>query len=118
MSYPISPTLINVLYFDTLPGGLGKPLSGPSVSAASKAEILELYKDWEEDIHVGAEVRIHKFDTQGPSIYDHSLQSMGEVSKWAISQIRGLPQYVDKRVALVGDSVCTSLEYFVLLLNC
>lgn len=30
--------------------------------------------------------------------------------KWAISQVRGLPHYVDGRVALLGDSVCLALQ--------
>lgn len=30
--------------------------------------------------------------------------------KWAISQVRGLPHYVDSRVALLGDSVCLALQ--------
>ncbi|KIP04663.1 hypothetical protein PHLGIDRAFT_183112 [Phlebiopsis gigantea 11061_1 CR5-6] len=93
VSYPISPTLINVLYFDTVPAGLGKILTGPSVAPASKDEILALYKDWEEDISVSAEI-------------------IEDMTKWAISQIRGLPHYVDGRVALLGDSAHAMTTHF------
>ncbi|EKM60412.1 uncharacterized protein PHACADRAFT_203617 [Phanerochaete carnosa HHB-10118-sp] len=85
VSYPVSSTLINILFFDSIPGGLGKPLPGPSVVAASKDEVVELYKDWEEDLRVVAE-------------------NIGNVSKWAIRHIRSLPQYADGRVVLIGDS--------------
>ncbi|EKM60416.1 uncharacterized protein PHACADRAFT_246354 [Phanerochaete carnosa HHB-10118-sp] len=93
VSYPISPTLINILFFDTIPDGLGKPLSGPSVVAASKDEIVELYKDWEDDLRIAAE-------------------NIGDVSKWAISHMRDLPQYADGRVVLIGDSAHSMSTHF------
>lgn len=37
--------VINILFFDTIPGGLNKPLPGASMVAASKEEIMDLYKD-------------------------------------------------------------------------
>lgn len=58
VTYPISDTHTNVLYFDTVRGGLGQPLTGPSMAAASKEEIVELFKDWDEDLRVGAEVSV------------------------------------------------------------
>ncbi|GJE92730.1 hypothetical protein PsYK624_088860 [Phanerochaete sordida] len=56
ITYPISPTIINVLFFQTIPDSMGRPLTGPTVSTASQEEVLELYKDWEEDIRVVAEM--------------------------------------------------------------
>lgn len=93
ISYPISSQWINVLVFDTVPGGLGKPLTGPSVTIASKEEIAELYKDWEDDICA-------------------AMDNVSEVSKWAISHVRGLPQYVHERVALIGDSAHAMSTHF------
>lgn len=56
VSYPVSPAFVNVGYFDTTPGGLGQPLPGPSMVAASREEIMNLYKGWEEDLQVAAKV--------------------------------------------------------------
>jgi hypothetical protein len=50
ISYPISPTVINILLFETVPGGLGKPLDGPKVSTAPREDVIELYRNWEEDL--------------------------------------------------------------------
>ena len=52
----MSPTKINALFFDTVPGGLGQPLTGPSVTVASKEEVVKLYADWEDDLRIAAEV--------------------------------------------------------------
>ncbi|GJE94240.1 FAD/NAD-binding domain-containing protein [Phanerochaete sordida] len=93
ISYPISPTIINILFYDTIPGGLGQPLSGPPVVSATKEEIVELYQDWEDDLCIAAE-------------------NIGEVSKWAISHIRNLPQYADGRVVLLGDSAHAMSTHF------
>ncbi|GJE90596.1 FAD/NAD-binding domain-containing protein [Phanerochaete sordida] len=93
ISYPISKKWINFLVFDTIPGGLGKPLAGPSVSLASKDELTDLYKDWEDDLCV-------------------AMENIGDLSKWAISHIRGLPQYNDERVALCGDSAHAMSTHF------
>ena len=56
ISYPISPTSINILVFDTVPGGLGKPLPGSSVSKASKEDIKDLYIGWEDDVREAIDV--------------------------------------------------------------
>ncbi|EKM54679.1 uncharacterized protein PHACADRAFT_210465 [Phanerochaete carnosa HHB-10118-sp] len=93
ITYPISATLINVLFFETIPGGLGTPLTGPTVSTASREEVINLYKDWEPELRIITEV-------------------VGETSKWAISQIQGLPSYVDGRVALLGDSAHAMTTHF------
>lgn len=50
ISYYISPTILNILLFYTVPNSLGKPLEGPSVTYAEQEEIMELYKDWEPDL--------------------------------------------------------------------
>ena len=49
--------MINILFYDTIPGGLGQPLSGPPVVPATKNEIVKLYQDWEDDLCHAAEVR-------------------------------------------------------------
>lgn len=56
ISYPISPTVINILFFDTISDSLGKPLMGPPVIAASTEEVVKLYSEWEDDLRITAEV--------------------------------------------------------------
>ena len=58
MSYPISLKTINILFYDTTPGGLNQPLPGASTVDASKDDVLRLYKDWEEDLRVVIEVNL------------------------------------------------------------
>ncbi|EKM54680.1 uncharacterized protein PHACADRAFT_185571 [Phanerochaete carnosa HHB-10118-sp] len=50
VTYPISPTVINVIFFETVIGGLGQPLTGPTTSIASREEVINLYKGWEPDL--------------------------------------------------------------------
>lgn len=57
MTYPISAAILNVLFFANEPEGFGRPLAGPPVLPATRAEIVELYKDFEPDLRVVAEVR-------------------------------------------------------------
>ena len=57
ISYPISSTLVNILFFETIPDGLGQPLPGASVSRASKEDVIGLYKDWEDDLVQAIDVR-------------------------------------------------------------
>lgn len=70
ISYPISPEVVNILFFDTSPGGLDKPLQGPSVVPSSKEKILDLYKDWEDDVRDVIEVRgfANDFDTSDTKV--------------------------------------------------
>lgn len=93
VSYPISPNLINLLFFDTVPGGLGKVLTGSQATRASKDEIVDLYEGWEDDLCIAA-------------------QNIGHVTKWAISHVRDLPQYADGRVVLLGDSAHAMSTHF------
>ena len=44
-------------------------------------------------------------------------QNAGEVTRWAISQVRPLPYFVDRRVALLGDSVRTFRRWDVKILT-
>lgn len=85
ISYPISPTVINAGIMVMVPGGLGKPLEGDSVVKASAEDVANLTQDWEEGFQV-------------------LVDNINETSRWAVSQVRGLPQYVDGRVALLGDA--------------
>ncbi|KAK7682311.1 hypothetical protein QCA50_014514 [Cerrena zonata] len=85
ISYPISPEVINILFFDTSPNSIDKPLQGPSMVPSSKEEIMALYKDWEGDAR-------------------EVIETIDDTSRWAMSHVRALPTYVDCRVALVGDS--------------
>ncbi|EJC99819.1 FAD/NAD-binding domain-containing protein [Fomitiporia mediterranea MF3/22] len=86
ISYPISQgRLVNIVAFITVPGGEGKQFDGPAVVDVTKQEMLDQYKGWEPEIH--------------------SLLNCSEkVQRWAISQIRGLPTYVDGLIAILGDA--------------
>ncbi|KAH8112076.1 FAD/NAD-binding domain-containing protein [Phellopilus nigrolimitatus] len=97
ISYPISATVINILFYVTTPAGLGSTLEGPSVVDASKEEVTEHFKDWEENIRTLADLVTNS-------------------SKWAISHVRGLPTYVDGRVALLGDSVRVDVFHLSILI--
>ncbi|EJC99781.1 FAD/NAD-binding domain-containing protein [Fomitiporia mediterranea MF3/22] len=86
VSYPISQgRLVNLVPFVTVPSGEGKQLDGPAVVDVTKQEMLDQYKGWE------------------PEVYS-LLDSSEKVQRWAISHIRGLPTYVDGRVAILGDA--------------
>ncbi|KAK7693986.1 hypothetical protein QCA50_003561 [Cerrena zonata] len=52
----------------------------------------EYVNDWEDDLHI-------------------IVENAGEVTKWAISQVRPLPQFVDAKVALLGDSAHAMVPY-------
>lgn len=93
VSYPISPTRINVVFFDTDPEGLGKPLSGPPMTASSKDEVANIFKDFE------------------PDLLD-AVDSIDDVTKFAVSHVRSLPHYADRRVVLLGDSAHAMSPHF------
>lgn len=60
VTYPISSSVLNVLFFTTDPDGFGKPLTTATVSAATREEILKDYQDWDPDLRMVAEVRLRE----------------------------------------------------------
>jgi len=86
VTYPISQGhLVNIVAFVTVPGGEGKELNGPAMVDVTKQEVLDQYIGWEPEVR-------------------NLLKCVEKPSRWAISHMRGLPTYVDGRVALLGDS--------------
>ncbi|THH03798.1 hypothetical protein EW145_g5997 [Phellinidium pouzarii] len=86
VSYPISRgRVVNLVAFVTIPVGDERDLDGPAVTDVSKQEMTEQYKGWEPEVQT-------------------LLNCVDKPSRWAISHMRGLPSYVDGRVALLGDS--------------
>ncbi|KAL5514209.1 hypothetical protein ACEPAG_2297 [Sanghuangporus baumii] len=86
ISYPISQgRLINIVPFVTAADDEGKPYEGPAVVDVSKQEMINEYRGWEPEIL-------------------QLLESADSVTKWAVSQIRDLPTYVDGLVAILGDA--------------
>ncbi|GJE88353.1 salicylate 1-monooxygenase-like protein [Phanerochaete sordida] len=93
VSYPISPVTINVVFLDTNPDGLDQVHSGPPMAPSSKQTVAYIFQNFEEDIRA-------------------AIQNADEVSRWAVSHIRRLPQYADGRVALLGDSAHAMSPHF------
>ncbi|KAK7693984.1 hypothetical protein QCA50_003559 [Cerrena zonata] len=89
ITYPISPSVVNVGLIWVQPEEFGQPRQTHSVTPASKQDVIDLVKGWEDDIQKVAEE---------------------DVTKWALSQVR-LPQFVDGRVALLGDSAHAMLPH-------
>ncbi|KAL5530919.1 hypothetical protein ACEPAG_3795 [Sanghuangporus baumii] len=86
VSYPISEgRVVNLVPFVTIPGADGEELDGPAVVDVSKQEMLDQYKGWEPEVL-------------------NLLACCEKVSRWAISQVRGLPTYVDGPVVILGDA--------------
>ncbi|KAL5492945.1 hypothetical protein ACEPAI_4393 [Sanghuangporus weigelae] len=86
VSYPISEgRVVNLVPFVTVPGADGEELDGPAVVDVSKQEMLDQYKGWEPEVL-------------------NLLTCCEKVSRWAISQVRGLPTYVDGPVVILGDA--------------
>ncbi|KAK7693985.1 hypothetical protein QCA50_003560 [Cerrena zonata] len=84
ISYPISSSLVNVGFLYVKPEEFGMPRPKPSVTSASKQEVVDLVKGWEDDVVKVAE-------------------TADKYTKWALSQV-DIPQFVDGRVALLGDA--------------
>ncbi|KAL5498529.1 hypothetical protein ACEPAH_1883 [Sanghuangporus vaninii] len=86
VSYPISQgRLVNIVPFVTAANDEGKPYDGPAVVDVSKQEMIDEYRGWEPELL-------------------QLLESADNVTKWAVSQIRDLPTYVDGLVAILGDA--------------
>ncbi|KAH8111716.1 FAD/NAD-binding domain-containing protein [Phellopilus nigrolimitatus] len=84
--FPLSQgRLINVVAFCSWPEKEGTIFEGKTVEERSKAELLEQYVGWEEEVQ-------------------QVLQCMDSPSLWAINALKGLPISSHSRVALVGDA--------------
>ncbi|KAH8111730.1 FAD/NAD-binding domain-containing protein [Phellopilus nigrolimitatus] len=77
--------LINVVAFCSWPEKEGTTFEGKTVEERSKAELLEQYVGWEEEVQ-------------------QLLQCMDSPSLWTINALKGLPISSHSRVALVGDA--------------
>lgn len=105
VSYPISQgRQVNIVAFITVPGGEGKQLEGPAMIDVAKQEVLDQYEGWEPEVLNLLSVCLLWFLNLAV-VSDDSSQCIETPSRWAISHMRGLPTYVDGRVALLGDSV-------------
>ncbi|KIJ41279.1 hypothetical protein M422DRAFT_75634 [Sphaerobolus stellatus SS14] len=87
VSYSISQgSIVNVVTFASEPEKEGAPAyDGPWVTEVSKQELLDCYANWE------------------PEVVD-MLNCIERPTKWAMHQLKHLPNYVDGRVALLGDA--------------
>ncbi|KAK7676416.1 hypothetical protein QCA50_020634 [Cerrena zonata] len=85
VTYPISPTIINAAMCVDIPGGFGTLLSEHTKVPVAKEEITQLTEGWEEDLQI-------------------LIKNSGDIVRWSVSQVQPLPQFVDGRVALLGDS--------------
>ncbi|KLO12216.1 FAD/NAD-binding domain-containing protein [Schizopora paradoxa] len=86
VSYPISRgKLINLIGFVSHPEKEGTKLEGPAVIDVPREEMISPYAG---------------FETEARQL----MECVESSSRWGISHIRGLPQYVSGRVALLGDS--------------
>ncbi|KAH8111732.1 FAD/NAD-binding domain-containing protein [Phellopilus nigrolimitatus] len=77
--------LINVVAFCSWPEKEGTTFEGKTVEERSKAELLEQYVGWEEEVQ-------------------QLLQCMDSPSLWALNELKGLPISTHSRVALAGDA--------------
>jgi hypothetical protein len=50
-----------------------------------------------------------------PSVKTFSFQCIDHPTRWAIHQLKPLPNYVNGRVALLGDAVGTSICHLILV---
>ncbi|KAF8519490.1 FAD/NAD-binding domain-containing protein [Hysterangium stoloniferum] len=86
VSYSISQgSIVNVVTFASEPEKEGTPYDGPWVTEVSKQELLDCYAHWEPEV-------------------ESMLQCIEKPTKWAIHQLKHLPNYVHGRVALLGDA--------------
>ena len=94
---------MNLVPFVTISETDGVPLPGPAVVDVSKEEVLGHFSGWEPEARVLLEVT--RILISVVVVVECFAQCMEQPSRWAISHIRGLPQYVHSRVALLGDAV-------------
>ncbi|KAH8111733.1 FAD/NAD-binding domain-containing protein [Phellopilus nigrolimitatus] len=86
IAFPISRgRLVNVVAFCSWPEKEWTIFEGKTVEERGKAELLEQYVGWEEEVQ-------------------QLLQCMDSPSLWAINALKGLPVSSHSRVVLVGDA--------------
>ncbi|KAL5528518.1 hypothetical protein ACEPAF_7654 [Sanghuangporus sanghuang] len=86
VSYSISRgSIVNVVALTSDPQKENTIFDGPWVTPCSKEEVQGCYCDWEPEVQT-------------------LLQCIEKPTKWAIYQLKPLPTYVSRNVALVGDA--------------
>ncbi|KAL0954233.1 hypothetical protein HGRIS_005361 [Hohenbuehelia grisea] len=84
--YPISSgRLINIGAFHAREELAGTQFPGPSVTNVETEELLEIHKDWEDELKA-------------------ILRCVEKPSRWAIHASKPLPTWVSENVALLGDA--------------
>ncbi|KAL6301495.1 FAD/NAD(P)-binding domain-containing protein, partial [Sparassis latifolia] len=86
VAYPVSQgRMVNVVVFISKPELEGKLYDGRWVVPVTKKEMMEKFSSW---------------DPEAKSL----LECMDDVSLWAVNAVVGLPTFVGRRVALLGDA--------------
>ncbi|KAL5523639.1 hypothetical protein ACEPAG_7812 [Sanghuangporus baumii] len=86
VSYSISRgSIVNVVALTSDPQKENTVFDGPWVTPCSKEEVQKCYCDWEPEVQT-------------------LLQCIEKPTKWAIHQLKPLPTYVSRNVALAGDA--------------
>ena len=97
---------MNVVTFASQLEQEGKPFHGEWVTDVSKDELLCCYADWEPEVESLLNVRVSFVIL----VYVLLLfQCIEHPTRWAIHQLKCLPNYVSDRVALLGDAVSSGL---------
>ncbi|KAF8485624.1 FAD/NAD-P-binding domain-containing protein [Gautieria morchelliformis] len=86
VGYSISRgSIVNVAAFASQPEKEGTAFDGEWVTEVPKEELLDCYADWEPEV-------------------TSLLECIDHPTRWAIHQLKELPNYVNGRVALLGDA--------------
>jgi salicylate hydroxylase len=79
------------------------------VTEVPKEELLDCYANWEPEVE--SLLNVPLISSHSSLFYIEALfQCITHPTRWAIHQLKCLPNYVNGRVALLGDAVSIDLS--------